>query len=186
MIQFHYSNGGTEIFTRVNAGLAWPTIEAPAYFCIFAQKEKENPSGKRPLVQVFELEDVEGSIDSFFKKVKGIAERYKVYLIYTDVEDSAFFEKFSSNYYYLLQKTTGAQDFLYGLEVIKAWSKLGGIETMEDSILRSQLSSLRETELKEAPGKFNGVNALRYCVGGFDDWWEGRFDPGIELEKVWA
>ena len=60
IVEIHYTNGETELFTRVNGGIAWPSIEAPAYFCIFAQKEKENQLGKKPLVQLFELEDSHG------------------------------------------------------------------------------------------------------------------------------
>ena len=174
MIRFRYTNGEPKLFARVSGGLAWPTLEAPAYFTIFAQREEKNSFGKRPLIQVCEFEDIEGSVDSFFKQVKKAAEYFKARLIYGNVEDSAFYGKAKSYGLYMPQKLTGMNDFNYGLKIIKTWSNSGGIETMEDSILRLQLSSLRESELKEAPVKFNTINGLRFIVTGVDDREDGR------------
>ena len=185
-VQIHYTDGGTELFTRVHGGLAWPTFKAPAYFCIFAQQEKKNQFGKRPLIQVFEAEDVERSINDFFSEVKEVAERFIVHLIWSGIKGNAYFEKFHSKHYYILNEPTGAEDFGYGLEVVKAWSKDGGIQTMDNSILRSQLASLRESELKEAPDKFNAINGLRYAVCGFDDEKERRYYYPAFLEKVFV
>ena len=161
-------------FNRVCGGLAWPTIEAPAYFCIFSQREKENRFGKRPLIQVFELEDYKGSIDRFFKQVSEAAEDFKVHLTYGDVEDSAFYEKAKSYGLYMPQKLTGMKDFNYGLKIIKMWANADAIKTLEGSILRSQLASLRESELGEAALKYNAVNGLRFVCQGIDDREDGR------------
>ena len=163
-----------EEFDRISGGLAWPTLEAPAYFCIFGQSVKENQFGKRPLIQVFELENIEDSIDIFFKQIKKASDRLRVDLIYGNSEHNAFTEKAFSYGLIMPQKLSGMQDFNYGLEIIKAWAKAHAIETMEDSILRSQLISLRDSELKEAPEKFNAINGLRYAVTGFDDREDGR------------
>ena len=174
MIRFRYTNGEPKLFARVSGGLAWPTLEAPAYFTIFAQREEKNSFGKRPLIQVCEFEDIEGSIDSFFKQVKEAAEDFKVRLIYGNVEDSAFYEKAKSYGLYMPQKLTGMNDFNYGLKIVKAWANFGAIRSMEDSVLRSQLASLRESELKEAQERLNAINGLRYVVTGVDDRQDGR------------
>jgi hypothetical protein len=174
MIEFRYTNGDTELFTRVNGGLAWPTIEAPAYFCVFAQQQKENQYGKKPLVQFYELEDSEGNINNFLKQVCAIAEHYKVYATFGNSENAAFLEKARSCKLFMPQKLTGVMDFNYGLEIIKAWFKAGALIIMDKSILKAQLSSLRETELSEAPDRYNAINGLRYVVTGFDDWMDDR------------
>jgi len=137
------------------------------------------------LIQVFELEDTEGSINNFFKKVKEEAKRFMVHLTWGSAEKS-YFDKFDSVHYLILREPTGALDFSYGLEVIKAWNKSAGIQTMENSILRSQLASLRESELKEAPEKFNAINGMRYAVCGFDDEKEGRYCYPAFLEDVFV
>ncbi len=161
-------------FLHVCGGLAWPTVEAPAYFCVFGQKTVENKFGKKPLVQLSELEDCEESIDSFFKRVVDIVKSFNVDLIYGDSENDSFYEKAKSFDLYMPQKLTGMHDFIYGLNIVKMWSKADAIKTMENSIIRSQLSSLRETDLKEAPEKYNAINGLRYVVTGFDDRDDGR------------
>ena len=184
-IRFHYKNGSTDDFLRVCGGLSWSTVEASAYFTCLAQRREENEFRKKPLIQVLEFED-EGSIDGFFERVRKAASRFQVSLIFTDVENSSFYTKFSSRHYYLLQGVTGSEDFNYGLSIIRAWGKKNALETMEGSILRSQLSSLRESDLRESPErKFNAVNALRYVVSGFDDWEEGRFNP-INFDSVFV
>jgi hypothetical protein len=187
LIQFHYTNGEKELFGRINGGIAWPTLQAPAYFCIFAQMAKENQFDEEllPLVQIFELEDTEGSINNFFNKVKEAADRFMVHLMLGSAEE-AYSEKFNSMHYSMLLEPTGAKDFNSGLEVIKAWSKGGGIETMENSILRSQLASLRESELKEASEKFNAINGMRHAVCGFDDEKERRYCYPAFLEDVFV
>ncbi len=172
------------LYIRIYGGLAWPTLLAPAYFCIFAQEREENPSGKRRLVQVHELEG-KGSIDDFFREVRDTAESFDVEVIFADVENTSWFEKFTSKHYFLLQKVTGAQDFDYGLEIIKVFSNAHALQTMADSVLRSQLASLRGSDLKEAFERLNAINGLRYAVSGFDDREEGRYNP-IDLHKCFA
>ena len=189
LIQYHYENGEVELFNRVYGGIAWPTIQANAYFCIFGQMAKEDKFRNvelHSLIQVFELEDTEGSINNFFNKVKEEAERFMVHLIWGSA-DKSYFDKFDSVHYLVLREPTGAQDFSYGLEVIKSWKKSTGIHTMENSILRSQLASLRESELKEAPAeRFNAINGMRYAVSGFDDEKERRYDYPAFLEDVFV
>jgi len=187
LIQYHYTNGETELFSRIYGGIAWPTIQAPAYFCIFAQMTKENQFEKveLPIIQVFELEDTEGSVNNFFNKVKEEAKRFMVHLTWGSAEKS-YFDKFDSVHYLVLREPTGAQDFSYGLEVIKSWSKGAGIQTMEDSVLRSQLASLRESELKEAPEKFNAINGMRHAICGFDDEKEMRYCYPAFLEEAFV
>lgn len=175
----------------VCAGIAWPTIIAPAYFCIFAQKEKENKFGKKPLIQVFELENLDDSIDRFFKEVKEASNRFGVDMIFGNAEESAFYEKAKSFDLFIPEKLTGMDNFSYGLTIITTWSRAHAIKTMKDSILRSQLSSLRESELKEAPEKYNAINGLRYLVTGFDDKEDGRPSSdsplwGINLARALA
>ena len=174
MVEFHYTNGETELFAGVNGGIAWPTIEAPGYFCVFGQRSKENQFGKKPLVQLFELEDSEGNINNFFKEVCVNAERFKVYSVFGNAEDEGFYKKATSLGLYIPLKLTGMGDFNYGLEIVKAWFKTDALAIMEDSILKQQLSSLRETELREAADQYNAINGLRYVVTGFDDWTDGR------------
>jgi hypothetical protein len=174
MIEFHYTNGDTELFTRVHGGLAWPTIEAPAYFCVFAQREKVNQCGRRPLVQFFEMEDSEGNINNFLKQVCDVANRFKVYATFGNPENEAFLQKANSLRLYMPLKLTGVNDFNYGLEIVKAWFKADALTIMDNSLLKKQLSALRETELREAPDRYNAINGLRYVVTGFDDWTDGR------------
>ena len=187
LIQYHYDNGETELFGRIYGGIAWPTLQAPAYFCIFAQMVKENQFNEEllSLIQVFELEDTEGSINNFFKKVKEVAKRFMIHLMWGSAEKS-YFDKFDSMHYSVLREPTGAQDFSYGLEVIKSWNKSAGIQTMDNSVLRSQLASLRESELKEAPEKFNAINGMRHAVCGFDDEKEMRYCYPAFLEDVFV
>ena len=174
MVEFHYKNGTTELFTRVSGGLAWPTIEAPAYFCMFAQREKENQHGRRPLVHHFELEDSDGNINSFLKQVCDVAERFHVYATFGNPENVAFLEKANSFQLYMPMKLTGVSNFSYGLEIVKAWFKADALTIMDNSLLKKQLSALRETELREAADRYNAINGLRYVVTGFDDWLDGR------------
>ncbi len=187
LIQYHYANGETELFSRVYGGIAWPTLQAPAYFCIFAQMVKENQYNEEllSLIQVFELEDTEGSVNNFFKKVKEVAKRFMIHLMWGSAEKS-YFDKFDSMHYSVLREPTGAQDFGYGIKIIESWNKNTGIQTMENSVLRSQLASLRESELKEAPEKFNAINGMRYAICGFDDEKEGRYCYPAFLEEVFV
>ena len=177
LIRYHYDNDDTELFSRIYGGIAWPTIQASAYFSIFGQMAKEDQFRNvelHSLIQVFELEDTEGSINNFFNKVNEEAKRFMVHLTWGSA-DKSYFDKFYSMHYFTLREPIGAGDFNYGLEVIKSWKKSTGIQTMENSLLRSQLASLRESELKEAPEKFNGINGMRYAISGFDDEKEGRY-----------
>ena len=182
---FDFHNIKRESFKRLYGGLAWPINEIPAYFCIFGQRNEENKFGKRPLIQIFEMEDTEGSVNNFFARVKDISDQFGVYMIYADVENPAWYEKFVSVQCPILGRPTGAQDFDYGLQIIKAWAKADALQTMEGSLLRSQLSSLRETELKEALEKYNAVNGLRYVVSGVDDQDECRTRFGyLDFDSV--
>ena len=173
--KFHYEDGETELFKKVLAGLAWPTLKESAYFCIFAKGEKKNQFGKEPLIHVFELDD-DGSIDCFFEEVKKNVERFLVSSVFCLAEGNPFFLKHGNICTYL--EPNGAKDFSYGLTVIKAWSKASAIQTMEGSILRAQLGTLRESDLKEVQERFNAINALRYVVSGFerDSGFSGRIN----------
>jgi hypothetical protein len=174
-----------ERFERFYGGLAWPVNEIPAYYCLFGQLNEKNKLGKRPLIQIFEMQDTEGSVNNFFSWVKDISEQFGVYDAFADIENVAWYEKFVSVHFHILGRVTGAQDFNYGLQIIKSWAKADALKTMEGSLLRSQLASLRETELKEVSEKFNAVNGLRFLVTGVDDVEEGRtrFDD-LDMDSV--
>ena len=164
----------------VRAGLSWPTVTSPGYYCILGEEyyetdRYEGAKRKGNLTLLAEHEFPGISLDELFGKLTDDTSLVRCSRIFADMSDeySGYIDSFRT--FVTGIKNSGypdqapyADNFLLGVSRIRDWTKSGKLDIPEKTIIRSQLKGISKADLADSPETiFYAVNALRFVVGAF-------------------
>ncbi len=165
-------------FQQIRGGLSWPTRDLPAYICILGQYSGTITAAPGSVRLLFERQCK--TSPELLLLAANMAKDLRFSEYFTDLskpEWQGFHEKFRQYIQHnrkfreiRLKHSDYADDFLYGMDVIRRWANNKVLELPGGSIVRDQLRSLNDEDLRaESPElKFDAINALRYVAIPFD------------------
>ena len=166
-------------YQAIRGGLSWPSLKAPAYFCLVSQEyvkppiiEVEHPeSGRRILIA--EHEDNSLSLNSFFSRLTDLAEKFGCVEFYADLPEDktssgylSDFEEFTRRSNVFVTGAYDANDFYLGISRIKGSILSKSLTIPQDSLAHEQLTEITRDDL-ENPDRFHAINALRHVIGSY-------------------
>ena len=174
---YHEIDGQPDrIYRTLRAGLSWPENMAPAYFCIFGQKHRQNEFNRYPLI--FLAEGQGKDLSPVLDMLTDLGNRICCDEIRADLtEDKKLFRELYHDYCkenevhgHYLRRAPWPDQFAYGLGLIRDWLDKKSLEIQKDSILAQQLGSIPEdlrAHTSHPEEDFFAVNALRYVLSSF-------------------
>lgn len=176
----HQENDTEHRYSGVRCGLAWPTPESPAYYCILAEKyvnnsfEYDQPR-RGKLILLAEYQHDALNLSAFFQHMTDDYALLHCDKICANLEDfpsyTQLFLEFTDENKIRngnMDQAPYADDFTLGLGLISDWKKNGLIELAPETIASQQIKSIASQHLADKPeNKFFAVNGLRFAVGDF-------------------
>jgi hypothetical protein len=159
----------------IRGGMVWPTLNAPAYFCIFAQQTELNVKGRLPLVLLAEGENT--LPHTFFRDLIAKGKEYCCRHFYVDFtkenrELTVLFNdicRYNRVKYIELIRAPYTKNFSFGLGLAQEWAADGALEVPDGTILRGQMSEISAEHLDASvEERFYAINALRYIIASVE------------------
>jgi hypothetical protein len=160
----------------IRGAMVWPTLNAPAYFCIFAQQTELNVKGKLPLVLLAESENT--LPQTFFQDLIAKGKEYRCRRFYVDFDNQnrelmVLFNdmcRYSRITYIELTRAPFTKNFSFGLGLARQWAADGALEIPHGSIMRGQLSAISAEDMTQQgiEDRFYALRALFYVVGSVE------------------
>ena len=172
-------------YSGIRAGLCWPTITSPGYFCIFGEEwhkvgkdELRENRGKLHLLAEGESDSL--SLNDLFSKLTGAAQKLHCGDIHIKWDEESY--SFEGAFWEYTRKhdihsDTGhlypaphSDNIILGISWVQEWLKAGLLDIPEQSIVYGQLKKISKLDLEDAlEKKFYAVNGLRYAVSAFQE-----------------
>lgn len=166
-------------FKAVRGGLNWPSVdgETPGYYCIlgepFAEHDPHAELTEVWLLRERQIDDI--SFSSFCESLTDDCLMYSCETVYAD--RTGPFEEMIRGFHEWkdikgvklpdIMQAPFADNFHFGVSLVRDKVKHGNFKPQRDSILNGQLSRMAKVDLKEWPEKrFFAINALRYVISG--------------------
>ena len=176
-IEVRFEDDSKKVFSFgvVRGGVAWPTPNSPAYYCMVGRRTCVNKNFKEPLVLFSEYE-ADLPVD-LFQRLYEDARRFFCFEFYADV-DEASYEYYNQFYRYMerlnmhqriVLNQAGIMDWQAGVLCIQKYARDSALDVPEGTILASQLGKMTRADQQDSKkNEFYAVNALRCLIGSFE------------------
>jgi hypothetical protein len=187
-------------YSGIRAGLCWPTIASPGYFCILGEEwrnvdKDEIRKNRGKLHLLAESESNSLSLNDLFSMLTEATEKLCCGYVHFEQEEEGKRSGFESAFWEytrehdikssILSPAPYSDNMILGTSWIQDWSKAGLLNIQEHAIVFEQLKKISKADLEDQPEKkFYAVNGLRYAVSAFQEYSPHWSQPPYYVEET--
>jgi len=186
-------------YTAVRAGLAWPSLEASAFYVIMGEEyvgktKYEGQQRQRGKLKIFKEQEISSPfLDNLCLQLTDDCTLFNCKHVYTDLShdheaDAQFFYDFvyaKKIPHIGLEEAPFVDSFALGISLIKRFMTDGFLDIPKDSIAREQLKRVTKSHIgnPESEKRFHATTALRFCVAAYHKYVPTPLGPYVPKRK---